>query len=1370
MKLLKITIVCLLFSLQSAFATTYYVSITGNDTSGDGSSAKPWRTLSAAISKVAANQGHTIKISSGTFIESAYIMVPVGVNIEGSGIGVTILKVNSSLHFPSSAWRYDKFLINLTGGGAGNQSVKNLTIDGDSKKLYGGIVVNGRNNVLIQNVRIQYTYFTGIWMLNTLNSRITQSQLKDCAWGSEKGASGSIILTSSERVEVDHCDIDEKYGQALEAKPVGKMYYLKVHDNKFSVDPTGNWISPEGQLIPNIAVEFFHAELKGCEVYNNYFDNCFSIAMDNPKYATPTGVRTIRVYNNIFDLTTRGKGSSYSIELSLHDAEIDHNYFYGGTYGIATWNSEHTMQNWKIHHNIFYGYKNSVPAHAINVFRMGIRNAHIYNNAFETTGTTTSNFLTVNNGGIADNVRIENNLIIDSNTSYSHYPNKFINLLNNATMRNSVARNNFLQKMPIGSVAGIAYSGNLSGDPKITRTGSRPKPYYELTSGSPLIDKGVNLGATFSGNATDIGAYEYGGKVTNPPATLPSVSITSPSNNASFNPGATIDIGANASYENGTITKVEFYQGSVKLGEDTSSPYNFSWANVSAGSYQLTAKATSSDNKTASSSPITVAVKTGNLSPVVNISGPANNAAFTAGKTITIAATASDADGQVSKVEFFNGTTKLGEDLSGPYEFAWANVPAGTYKLIAKATDNLGAIAESAPVNITVSADNTAPEISITIGTPVNNATFIAGETIAISANVTAKDGQVQKVQFFNGTTLLGGDWSPPTYTMNWTNAAIGTYKLIAKATDFAGTVVESVPVTITVKDSNALPEVSITSPANNATFNAGSSINITATATYKNGPIAKVEFFQGTLKLGEDTSSPYAFDWTNAPEGPYQITAKATSGDGKVASSSAISIEVKKTQNIPPMITITSPADNATFTEGDAIPVTVTASDADGEIIKVEFFNGTAKLGEDLTAPYSFDWRNVPAGTYELIARATDNFGITDNSEPVSISVKNANVIPTVTIISPANNATYAAGETITVTANANDTDGKISKVEFFNGSTKLGEDLTAPYSFDWVNAPEGAYQITAKTTDNVSAIGDSAPITINVKRENALPTVTITSPADDATFTAGETISITANATDKDGQIQKVQFFNGTTLLGGDWSAPTYTMNWINVPAGTYQITAKATDNLGAVAESIPVKIIVNPAKTLPEVSITSPGNNATFTAGATISLTATASAKDGQIQKVQFFNGSTLIGGDWSAPTYTMNWANVPAGTYQLTAKVTDRLGQTSTSAPITLIVTSATAKPAPAESTSLAIPRVFSPNNDGINDQWEWPERDQSKTYSITIFDRNGRKVFESDNYVNNWDGTLDGKPLPEDGYYYVTKFNGSKTTGSVRIIR
>ena len=91
-------------------------------------------------------------------------------------------------------------------------------------------------------------------------------------------------------------------------------------------------------------------------------------------------------------------------------------------------------------------------------------------------------------------------------------------------------------------------------------------------------------------------------------------------------------------------------------------------------------------------------------------------------------------------------------------------------------------------------------------------------------------------------------------------------------------------------------------------------------------------------------------------------------------------------------------------------------------------------------------------------------------------------NVAPTVSVTAPTTNSAFNAGATITITANAADSDGSILKVEFYDGTTLLSTDATSPYSYTWTNAAVGNHTITAKAYDNSTGITTSSAITIKV------------------------------------------------------------------------------------------------------------------------------------------------------------------------------------------------------------------------------------------------------------------------------------------------
>ncbi len=547
---------------------------------------------------------------------------------------------------------------------------------------------------------------------------------------------------------------------------------------------------------------------------------------------------------------------------------------------------------------------------------------------------------------------------------------------------------------------------------------------YKLQSTSPAINAGVIIPGITDGSvgAPDIGAYEFGApdwipgytpvRTTTPQAnTSPTGSITAPSNNTSFAQGTPINITATAADANGTVTRVEFFDGTTKLGEDTSSPYSFNWTNAAAGTHTLTIRVTDNENATATSTAVTITM-TANASPTVSITAPANNAQVTAGTPISITATAADANGTVTKVEFFDGTTKLGEDLSSPYTFAWTNAAAGAHVLTARATDNQNNVTTSTAVNITVAAANASPTVAIT--SPANSAQVTSGSTITITATAADANGSVTKVEFFDGTTKLGEDLASP-YSFAWTNATAGSHALTARATDNQNNVTTSATVNITVAAANTPPTAAITSPSNNSQLTSGSSITITATATDVNGSVTKVEFFNGTTKLGEDLSRPYSFIWNNAAPGAHTLTVKATDNQNNVTTSAAVNITLVS-PNTAPTVSITGPAANTQFPDGAPVTITATAADANGSVAKVEFFAGNTKLGEDVTNTYSFTWNNIPSGTHIITVKATDNQNNVTTSSSITIVVGNANVAPLVSIAAPLENSEFTTGSSISI------------------------------------------------------------------------------------------------------------------------------------------------------------------------------------------------------------------------------------------------------------------------------------------------------------------------------------------------------------------
>jgi hypothetical protein len=183
---------------------------------------------------------------------------------------------------------------------------------------------------------------------------------------------------------------------------------------------------------------------------------------------------------------------------------------------------------------------------------------------------------------------------------------------------------------------------------------------------------------------------------------------------------------------------------------------------------------------------------------------------------------------------------------------------------------------------------------------------------------------------------------------------------------------------------------------------------------------------------------------------------------------------------NIPPMVAITNPPNNSTFTAPASVPVAIDANDPDGAIAKVELYSGLTKLVDLTNAPYGFVLTNLAVGSYTVSARAFDNDGDQVSSAPVSFSVI-SNLPPQVTLLSPTNEANFRVSDVIALSAAAQDPDGVV-RVQWYVDNKKAGESLSPPYTFALTNLPVGFHTIKAVAEDPYHAEGSSAVVTIAV------------------------------------------------------------------------------------------------------------------------------------------------------------------------------------------------------------------------------------------------------------------------------------------------
>lgn len=192
---------------------------------------------------------------------------------------------------------------------------------------------------------------------------------------------------------------------------------------------------------------------------------------------------------------------------------------------------------------------------------------------------------------------------------------------------------------------------------------------------------------------------------------------------------------------------------------------------------------------------------------------------------------------------------------------------------------------------------------------------------------------------------------------------------------------------------------------------------------------------------------------------------------------------------NQPPVVRLTSPAPDTILQNGVVVDLVAAASDPDGSIVQVSFFEGSNRLATILTPPFQFSWIPVIDGTFSLTAVATDNSGSVVSSDPVSVVVQTPgstpptpNLPPIVRITNPLDGSVFTEGASITLSADATDPDGPSLRVEYFDGASSIGTATLIPFVVSWTGATVGPHSIRAVATDAIGASTSSTPISMTV------------------------------------------------------------------------------------------------------------------------------------------------------------------------------------------------------------------------------------------------------------------------------------------------
>ncbi|MCY7316346.1 MAG: PQQ-dependent sugar dehydrogenase [Rubrivivax sp.] len=408
----------------------------------------------------------------------------------------------------------------------------------------------------------------------------------------------------------------------------------------------------------------------------------------------------------------------------------------------------------------------------------------------------------------------------------------------------------------------------------------------------------------------------------------------------------------------------------------------------------------------------------------------------------------------------------------------------------------------------------------------------------------------------------------------------------------------------------NQAPKPSIDTPAANALFSGGQTLTLSVSA---------IDAEDGAL-------SPARLTWWaelhhDAHTHPFQPETTGASGSvtipprGETSDNIFYRLHLRATDSGGAVTTVTR----------DVLPrkarITLASQPAglkltlDGQPVAApNAFTGVVGMERDIGAAdqdsngrrYRFNrWSDGGAATHVLITPAADTT-LTATFDDIAPVVNQA---PSVSLTAP---ATANTGVAVALSASATDSDGRVLRVEFFDGATSIGQATTAPYTLNWTPATAGARSLTARATDDTGASTTSAAVAVAVTTPTAdaqPPTVALSAPANFAAGLTG-TLAVNASASDNVGVAQVEFQIDGVAIGAADTTAPFgVTLDTTAHASGQHVLRARARDAAGNVSAWATATVQLGGARTQPA------GITRTESGGLN-SATAIAQAPDGRL----------------------------------------------------------------------------------------------------------------------------------------------------------
>jgi gliding motility-associated-like protein len=584
------------------------------------------------------------------------------------------------------------------------------------------------------------------------------------------------------------------------------------------------------------------------------------------------------------------------------------------------------------------------------------------------------------------------------------------------------------------------------------------------------------------------------------------------------------------------------------------------------------------------------------------------------------------------------------------------------------------------------------------------------------------------------------------------------SYSVRVRVTDAGGLTFEKA-FTISVTNVNEAPtDVALSSTS--VAENAASGTNV---ATLSATDIDAGDTFTYTLVSGTGDTDNASFTIDGATlktagvfdfetKSSYSVRVRVTDAGGLTFEKEFV-ITVANINDAPTNISLSA----ITVVENSASGTTVatlSATDADaGDTFRYTLVSGT---GDTDNASFTIDGTTLKTAgvfdfetksSYSIRVRVTDAAGLTFEKE-FAITVTDINEAPTALALSNISVLENAASGTAVGTLAGTDPDagdthtytlvtgtGSTDNASFTITGTTL--NTAAVFNFEAKNS----YAVRVRVTDagglsferafTITVIDVNEAPTLNAITDRRVYNVSTSQVVNLAGITAGPE---TAQTTTTSVSTSNPSVFSAINVVGTQIQ---FTLAAGIVTPQDVVVTVRVRDN-GGVANGGVDTIVRTFRLGIDPMPVAAATPNL-ITLGATAQLSA---AGANAINYTWVAVGGTGIIG--SVATINVR----PAGTTTYAVVVTNSFGYQAT-VPLLLTVI---------VDYKLVPNNLVTPNGDGVNDRWVIPNIDMYPDNEVIVYDKAGRAVFTKRGYNNEWDGTVNGKKLKEDAYFYVIKFN------------